>query len=164
MSQGAVIRVLRQDEEYGRNFLRVFFVLFFQHFLVLKYFNLLFSLKKTVFGFFGGRGVGMGVTGKINSIFKAGLLSNFRRTACPPAVDVSKFYLARSAVQFLALLFLKISVLFIRNTRVQVVAYCNLRGISALCSLQPQIQDRYLTRQDHLITHVITYLIGLCII
>lgn len=52
-------------------------------------------------------GEGMGVTGKINSIFKAGLSSNFRRTACPPVVSVSKFYLACSAVQFLALLFLK---------------------------------------------------------
>lgn len=81
------------------------FVLFFQHFLLLKYFNLLFLLRKNVFCFFGGRGDGMGVTGKINSIFKA---TNFRRTACPPVVSVSKFYLASSAVQFLALLFLKI--------------------------------------------------------
>lgn len=61
-----------------------------------------------MFCFFGGRGDGMGVTGKINSIFKAGLSTNFRRTACPPVVSVSKFYLACSAVQFLALLFLKI--------------------------------------------------------
>jgi len=50
----------------------------------------------------------MGVTGKINSIFKAGLSSNFRRITCPPIVSVSKFYLACPAVQVLALLFLKI--------------------------------------------------------
>lgn len=58
-----------------------------------------------MFCFLGGRGDGMGVTGKINSIFKEGLSSIIRRTACPPVVSISKFYLACSAVQFLVLYF-----------------------------------------------------------
>lgn len=49
----------------------------------------------------------MGVAGKINSIFKASLSNNFRRTACPPVVGVSRFYLACSAMKLLTLLFLK---------------------------------------------------------
>lgn len=49
----------------------------------------------------------MGGAGKINSIFKASLSNNFRRTACPPVAGVSRFYLACSAMKFPTLLFLK---------------------------------------------------------